>query len=96
MAGKLGHTLVKACAFGGVQNVRERVLLSVVVSAQGMAVPGGSGLAGAAGSSRSPMRLTQHQQQAQQLQQGGMQVGGAAIDPLARVVTPLSSYPSGT
>eukprot|EP00200_Dunaliella_tertiolecta_P003799 CAMPEP_0202338988 /NCGR_PEP_ID=MMETSP1126-20121109/1041_1 /ASSEMBLY_ACC=CAM_ASM_000457 /TAXON_ID=3047 /ORGANISM="Dunaliella tertiolecta, Strain CCMP1320" /LENGTH=448 /DNA_ID=CAMNT_0048929471 /DNA_START=12 /DNA_END=1358 /DNA_ORIENTATION=- len=75
--------------------VRERVLLSVVVSAQGMAVPGGSGLAGAAGSSRSPMRLTQHQQQAQQLQQGGMQVGGAAIDPLARVVTPLSSYPSG-
>ncbi|KAF5839501.1 hypothetical protein DUNSADRAFT_675, partial [Dunaliella salina] len=75
--------------------VCERVLLSVVVSAQGIQVPGGSGLGGTAASSKSPMRLAQHQQQAQQLQLGGMQVGGAAIDPLARVVTPLAAYPTG-
>jgi len=74
--------------------VRERVLLTVVISAQGRPVPGGYGPGGAGGSGRSPLQQAQHvPQQVPQLQQGGMQVGGPAIDPMARVVTPFTAYP---
>ena len=68
--------------------MRQHVLLSVVISAQGEPVIG----AGAGDRSKSPAQ-PQHQQQPQL---GYIQMGGAAIDPLARVVTPLSAYPGGS
>ena len=61
------------------------------MSAQGKAFPGGAGLggtsAGAAAAAAASVRGNHASSQVQQLQQGGMLVGGAAIGPSALVVT---------
>lgn len=66
------------------QAVKERVLLSVVLSAQGKPLWSNQQAQAAAGSGTGPSGLPQQQQQA-------MQPGGARIDPAAFVVTPRSA-----